>query len=206
LAVPENADLIDCILKAQISPWLKASGGLGEEFKWTTRVQIVDEMTPKKPGRGAGKKDGTQGAGSGNLVALVWKNDADEDEWNATTVGEIAMVSGAVLAETRPEYKELAKVKEEIPTIMLNGTYSKLKNYLQARAAELTEEGRSQAQERYAVGVGVALLVLHEKEVKAKKSGMSIDEEVLRVSRDAAARAVLSVMPEYDRLAKEMDS
>ena len=74
----------------------------------------------------------------------------------AATVGEIEMVPAKDLADKRPEYKDLAKIDAEIPTIVLNRTYSPLKSYVQARAAELTEEGKEQARERYAVGVGVA--------------------------------------------------
>ena len=68
------------------------------------------------------------------------------------------MVPGKDLADKRPEYAELAKVDAEIPTIVLNRTYSPLKAYVQARAAELTDERKEQARQRYAVGVGVALL------------------------------------------------
>ena len=103
------------------------------------------------------------------------------------------------------EYKDLAKVDAEIPTIILNRTYSHLKTYVQARAAELTDEGKEQARERYAVGVGVALLILDQEVRKAGKAGRSPDEGALDAGRQAAARAVLSVMPDYDRLAKELE-
>ncbi len=78
---------------------------------------------------------------------------------------------GKDLAASAPEYKELAKVDAEIPTIVLNRTYSPLKAYVQARAAELTDEGKEQARERYAVGVGVALLLLDQEARKAEKAG-----------------------------------
>jgi hypothetical protein len=51
----------------------------------------------------------------------------------------------------------------------------------------------------------VAILVLHQQEEKDKKNGKSTDEETLTAGRQAAARAVLSVLPEYDRLAKELE-
>ena len=88
---------------------------------------------------------------------------------------------------------------------MLNRTYGPLKKYVQARAAELTDEGKEQARERYAVGVGVALLVLDDEARKAKKASKAADDAVLDMGRQAAARAVLSVMPDYDRLAKELE-
>ena len=55
------------------------------------------------------------------------------------------------------------------------------------------------------MGVGVALLVIEAEEVKAKEAGKAPDEGALDAGRAAAARAVLSVMPDYDRLAKEME-
>ena len=67
------------------------------------------------------------------------------------------MVPGSDLADKRPEYEDLAKIDAEIPTIVLNRTFSPLKSYVQARAAELTERGKEEARERYAVGAGVAL-------------------------------------------------
>ena len=173
IAVPENADLGTYKLNAEIPAWSKTSGGLGPRFEWTTKIELVEEIKPKPPGPKSGSGNGKNGPGDGGLVALVWKSEADDgvDEWSAATVGEIEMVSGKDLADKRHEYKELAKVDAEIPTIVLNRTYSPLKAYVQARAAELTDEGKEQARERYAVGVGVALLVLDQEARKAEKAG-----------------------------------
>lgn len=79
------------------------------------------------------------------------------------------MVSAKTLAEEQPDYRDLAELDTEIPTILLNKGYSPLKSYIQARAAELTDEGREQARERYAVGVGVGLLVLNDYERKESR-------------------------------------
>jgi hypothetical protein len=137
-----------------------------------------------------------------SLVALIWKSERDEemDEWNASTVGDIEMVEGKELAAQRDEYAELASVDAEIPTIVLNRTYSPLKAYVQARAAELTDEGKEPARELYAAGAGVALLLLEEERRRKEKSGESMDEAAISAGQKAAARAVLSVMPDYDRL------
>ena len=97
-------------------------------------------------------------------------------------------------------------IDAEIPTIVLNRTYSPLKSYVQARAVELTDEGKEKAREHYAVGVGIALLVLDEEARKAaEKAGKPLDEAALHAGQRAAARAVLSVLPAYDRLAKELE-
>jgi len=207
IAVPENADLGTCELNAEIPAWSKSSGGLGPRFEWTTKIELVEEIKPKQPGATSGKDAGKHGPHEGGLVALVWKseNDPGMDEWSAATVGEIEMVSGKDLAGQRDEYKDLAKIDTEIPTIVLNRTYSPLKTYVQARAAELTEEGKELARDRYAVGVGVALLLLDQEVRKAEKAGKAPDDVALDAGRQAAARAVLSVLPDYDRLAKELE-
>ena len=205
--MPENAELGIYKISAEIPEWPKTSGGLGLRFEWTTKIELVLEVKPKTPGGTSGNDTGKNGPGEGGLVALVWKSEDDRgmDEWTAATVGEIEMVTGKELAAQRPEYSELANIDAEIPTIVLNRTYSPLKSYVQARSAELTDEGKEQARERYAVGVGVALLIIDQESLKAEKAGKALDETALDAGRQAAARAVLSVMPDYDRLAKEME-
>ena len=199
IAIPENADLGNYKLEIELDNWQKTSGGLGPRFEWTTKMHIVENSTPRPPGPNPGPD-------KGGLVALIWKSDTEDGvDWTRTTVGEIEMVTGGDLADKRSEYKDLAKVDAEIPTIVLNRTYSPLKSYIQARAAELTDEGKETARERYAVGVGVALLVLHEKRKAAEKANKPPDEAALRAGQQAAARGVLSVLPDYDRLAKELE-
>ena len=205
IAVPETEEIGVHQLEARIVDWSKSAGGLGPTLEWTTKLDIVTEATPKPPGGGAGTHSGTKGPGAGDLVALIWKSDEHEDDWDAATVGEIEMVSGQDLADARDEYKDLASVSTEIPTIVLNRTYAPLKKYVQARAAELTDEGKEQARDRYAVGAGVALLVLDEQRRKDAKAGKITDDDAHAVATRAAARGVLSVLPEYDRLAKELD-
>lgn len=208
IAVPENADLGNYKLEVELSNWTKTAGGLGPRFEWTTKIEIVEEDNPKPTGRksGGGEDKGKSGPAQGGLVALIWKSEADDGvDWTSTTVGEIEMVPGTDLAEMRPEYKDLAKIGTEIPTIVLNRTYSPLKSYTQARAVELTEEGKEKARERYAVGVGVALLVLDQDVRKANSAGKPFDEAALHAGHQAAARAVLSVLPAYDRLARELE-
>jgi hypothetical protein len=207
IAIPDNADLGNYMLNVEVPEWSKTSGGLGPGFEWTTKIEVVEEATSRSPGPKAGTDTGKSGPDAGGLVALIWKSETDDgvDDWSPATVGEIEMVSSKDLADKQPEYAELAKVDGDIPTIVLNRTYSPLKSYVATRAAELTEEGKEQARERYAVGVGVALLVLDEDARKAEKAGKPLDEGTLNAGKQAAARAVLSVMPAYDRLAKELE-
>ena len=203
IAVPENADLGNYKLDIELDNWPKTSGGLGPCLEWTTKIHIVKESAPKPSGRSPVKP----GPDKGGLVALIWRSDIDDgvDNWTSATVGEIERVSGRDLAAKRTEYKDLAKTDDEIPTIVLNRTYSPLKSYIQARAVELTDEGKEQARERYAVGAGVALLVLEDETRKAtEKTNKAPDEAAIQRARRAAARGVLSVLPAYDRLLKEL--
>jgi hypothetical protein len=206
VAVPDTEVLGTYKLHAVIPPWIKSSGGLGPQFEWTTKLELVREIAPKPSGTGAGGSKGNKGSGKGDLVALVWRSDEDEEGWDSTTVGEILMVTGKDLASERSEYEELRNVPDEIPTIVLNRTYGPLKTYIQARAAELTDEGKEQARDRYAVGVGVALLVLDAQQQNDAKQNKATDEDAHHAACQAAARAVLSVLPDYDRLAKELES
>jgi len=205
IAVPDTDILGPCILEATIPEWAKSSGGLGPRFEWETKLVLVDETTPKPAGTGAGAKKGNRGPGAGDLVALIWTSDAKRDDWDSSTVGEVEEVTGTDLAAQRDEYKDLSAIGDAIPTIVLNSTYSPLKSYISARAAELTEEGKEQSRERYAVGAGVNLLLLDAQRKKDAKKGVATDEAAMKVAAQAGARGVLAVLPDYDRLAKELD-
>ncbi|TDN92216.1 ATP-binding protein [Microbacterium sp. BK668] len=207
ISVPDGAALGTFNLIAKIAQWPKSSGGLGPEFEWVTRMEVIDQTRPR-PGSGgtSGGDTGNNGPTGGGLVALIWKSDEDEgSEWTPATVGAIEMVSAADLAATRAEYKDLAGVPGDVPTVVLNRTFSPLKTYVQARAAELTDEGKEQARERYAVGVGVGLLMLDQEAQKAAKAGAPLPDLSIASGQRAAARAVLSVMPDYDKLARQLE-
>ncbi len=206
IAVPENADLGTYKLTAEIPEWAKTSGGLGPRFEWTTKVEVVEEIKPRLSGSKSGSSQGKLGPRKYGIPALVWKSETDDgmDDWDASTVGHVEMVQGRDLAEKMDEYAELSEVDSEVSTIFLNRTYSPLKSYVQARAAELTNEGKEKARDRYAVGAGVALLMLDQEERKAKKAGKQFDDALVALALQAAARAVLSVLPAYDRLAREL--
>jgi hypothetical protein len=155
VAVPEDFEGM-YKLEAHIPEWSKASGGLGDPFHHTVKLEVVHEAKPHPTGNtGAGAGSGHKGADQGGLVALVWTS------------------------------------------------YSHLKNYISARAADLSDTGRQQARNRYAIGVGVALLVQDEERRRADKAGHPVSDDTLAAGADAAARGILAVMPAYDQLAKE---
>ena len=203
VSMPDTEELGKCQLAARVGPWTKKAGGLGTEMSWSTTLEVVDEIEPKPSGKGAaGGKGGKRGSGGGgDLVALVWENSED-----AHAVGSIQTLSGSDLADMRPgDYAELKGVTDEIPTVVLNNLYSPLKAYVHGRAAALTDEATERAKERYAVGVGVALLMLDQHVKKQSKEGKEADEEGTEEAQRAAARGILSVLPDYDQLAKEME-
>lgn len=203
IAVPDAAAEGIHELRATIPPWTKSSGGLGPQFEWTAKLETVTEVKPKAAT--GGNKKGSKGAKEGDLVALIWKKDADEDGWTPNTVGTVEMVAAVDLA-TRDEYKDLAPLgNTEVPTVVLNQTYSPLKAYIHARAAELTEEGKEKARDRYAVGAGVGLLTLDAQIRKDEKAGKLTDETLLGEAQRATAKSVLAVLPHYDQLAKEAE-
>ena len=108
------------------------------------------------------------------------------------------------LAEASTEYAELAALGETpVLTILLNDDYSPLKKYLQRRQSGLSKIGAGHAHNRYAIDVGVALLVLHYEAQQRIKRGIHVDEELLDVARAAAAQGAISILPHFDALARE---
>jgi hypothetical protein len=108
------------------------------------------------------------------------------------------------VAEASPEFRELASLGDtRVLTILLNEDYSPFKKYLQQRQAGLTKIGTGHAHNRYAIDVGVALLVIHHEAEQRLKHGRQVDEDLLEVARAAAAQGAISILPHFDALAKE---
>jgi hypothetical protein len=205
IAVPDGADLGSFQLHVEIGDWIKTSGGMGPRFTWTTKLEVLEERTASSPPTpGAGKRKGGSGAGPGGFPAVVWKTPDERDEWTKMDVGDITMVRGRDLAESNEEYAELANVNQEVPTITLNRVYPKLKDYIRRRSSSATQRTIDDAYDRYAIGVGVGLLLLEDRRKKLDAAGMEFGEELLGAAASAVAGSVLSVMPDYDKLAKEV--
>jgi hypothetical protein len=200
VAVPESAALGEYTLDVRIADWQLSSGGLGPDLLWSTKCTVVDENrnpAPKpQPSNGKGK------AGSGPLVAVRWA-DGSKEGWQPNDPGQIMTVPASVLAQLS-EYADLAPLgDQEIPTITMNNEYSFFKTYSQARARQIGKQALDRNKERYAVGVGLGLLYLHEDARKRQKAGEELDDTMLLVARQSVARAVLATMPEFDRIEDE---
>jgi hypothetical protein len=202
LEVPEGAAQGEFSLTASLGEWHKAAGGLGARMHYQTSLNVVDELPPRK---GPGTSNGSKGAGEGGYVAVIWGTDEHAAKWNNATPGTVEDIEAKTLAEARPEYKALAKLGEQpIPTIIMNPDYAPYKGYISARAKELTTAGTEEAKQRYAVGTGLGLLLLHvDMKKRQEKSKRPIDDEQVLSSQQAVARSVLLMMPAFDALARE---
>jgi hypothetical protein len=200
-AVPPEAELGEFTITAGIYSWDKASGGVGEDLEWTTKLVVVDEIPAPKPAEPTAKnKDQTS---QGPQVALLWRH-GEQIELLPKQPGKVEELPAQEIAAVNDEYKELAKLGETpVLTILLNEDYTPLKKYLQRRQAALSKIGYGHASNRYAIDVGVAFLVLHHEADQRSKRGQILDEELLDVARSAAAQGALSILPHFDALAQE---
>ncbi len=199
IAVPEDARLGRFDLVGGVYDWNRASGGLGSSLEWQTRLEVVDEIRAREPSNnGKGAKSGKHGP----QVALFWRN-GDEIGLTPASPGKVEPIPASILAKV-PDYAELAALGDDpVLTIYLNNDYSPFKRYLAARQRDLTSAKVSHAQNRYAVDVGVAMLVLEADRQRRHTRGESLDEALLDVAHDAAAQGALSILPYFDEIAKQ---
>jgi hypothetical protein len=201
VAIPDTAATGRFTLTATLADWHRAAGGIGPELSWTTKVEFLAEIEGRGSGNGSRStgSGGDRGAGPGSAVALRWSNHEAESDWGRTTVGDVDEIAAEDLAATLPEYRSLAVLGQAtVPTIALNEEYPPFKRYLETRSRALSDLDRPR--DRYATGVGLALLVLHEAVRKASTAGRPLDGDVLEDACRAAARGVLAVMPHFDDL------
>jgi len=199
IAVPEDAKLGEFDLVAGIYDWERASGGLGTSLEWQIRLEIVDEIRPPEPStNGRRSRTGKEGP----QVALFWRN-GDEIGLTPSSPGKVEPVPASILAKVA-EYAELAPLGDKpVLTIYLNNDYSPFKRYLAARQRDLTSSKVSHAKNRYAVDVGVAMLVLENDRQRRLTRGEALDEALLEVAHDAAAQGALSILPYFDEITKQ---
>ncbi|HVM34104.1 MAG TPA: hypothetical protein VM784_02050 [Actinomycetota bacterium] len=200
IAIPDDAEYGMYKLDVTLEPWIRSDGGLAKAIPWTTKLEVVKELSPRN---GNGKDKGKKGAGDGGLVAVLWEAPEHRDEWDDKTVGEIDYIEGSILAEKRPDdYGMLKDVSDEIPTVVINKDNTYLKSYIGARERDMAR-GADEKRDQYAVGVGVGLLEFENVRKKAEEKGKALEPSVVKAAGVSVGRAVLSIMPAYDRLARE---
>jgi hypothetical protein len=119
------------------------------------------------------------------------------------TVGDVERIDADSLAAAAPDYVGLAGQHFEVMVVKLNEELKPLKAYASLRAQAVGDEGVARAKDRYAVGVGVDMLILDERVTAMARRGQHIDDDWISHARLAAARGVLAVMPDYDQLVAE---
>jgi hypothetical protein len=207
IVVPDTTPEGTCRLCAGVTGWQKTNGSIGPNLTWDTEIQIVSERPRREP---KPKTEGGEGGGRGGktprdgaLVALLWRQSADVDDWHEGVPGHVEEIEAQVLAED-DAYAELKSLGERtVPTVLLNEDYSPLTKYEAGRAKDASQRAFETARDRYSVGVGLGLL-LHDKEmVRRRKAGEATTDEADLADRQAVSRSVLAMLPEYDELARE---
>jgi hypothetical protein len=200
VTVPAEAQLGEFVLTAGVYEWERAAGGLGPDLEWETRFVVVSEVQQAPPTTQRGKSK--MRSSDGPQVALLWRG-GEEIGLTPIMPGRVEEVAARLIA-AEPEYAELAKLNDTpVLTIYLNEDYAPLKRYVGIRQRDLARSGSSPAYERYAVDVGVAMLVLHHARESRVKKGETVDETILEVARQAAAQGAVSILPQFDDLARQ---
>lgn len=204
-AIPEGYEESSFDVSLILRGWTKASGGLGPDLTHTINVALVKELPGAGTGDGRKPTGASKGAdaGRGANAVLLWVS-GSEREWQPTHVGDLERIPASVISKAREEYVDLSSLGEtEIDCITLNADFHPLVKYLDARAEAITSTDT--LKNRYAVGVGVQMLVLANEEDRMSKTGYVLDDQAKSAAQRSAARGVLAVLPEFDRLARIID-
>ena len=194
IAVPMDADLTTATISVRVPSWPSAHGGLRSGLEATTEIQIVDETDAPPPPSPPPQGKKVRGPA---LVDTTWTNHEEEATWEANTPGEIELVEASVLAALGGERQRFAGIDGDVNHIKLNEEYAPLKAYTSAGAKSVGDEGVAQRKDRYALGLGVYLLITHEQLRRKLKSGEPIDDDVVADNCRAAAQGVLAVLPRF---------
>jgi len=200
VAIPPDAELTTAVLTLRVGPWLSVQGGLREALETETSIEIVDEdERPKPPPQPEDRRQ----AGGTMPLATIWTTHEDESAWGANTPGEAELVPASTLAELDDDYRRYATATGDGLLLKLNEEFAPLKAYTSMRAERIGDEGVRRVKDRYALGLGVFLVVTGEQERRSGESDRLANEEFVAASRRAAAHAVLAMLPEFDALIAE---
>lgn len=205
MAVPPDADVCTTDLVVHLDDWASHAGGLKSGLVARTELTVTDSAAKPSPSRDEGETTATS-AETTARIALLWTSHENEPGWASTTVGDVDVIDATSLAETDSQYAELAGRTFDVPVIRLNEEFGPLKAYSALRARDMGDEGVARAKDRYAVGVGVQLMLLERlrRDFEESTPGVANSTDWLAKARIAAARGVLAVMPDYDQLAAEL--
>ncbi len=201
MAVPADADMTAAVLTLRVEPWLSTQGGLREALEAETLFEVVDEDDRPKPP--AAVPENGRRISRAMPIATVWTTHESEPDWGANTPGEAELVQASTFVELGDDYKRYANVDEDGLLLKLNEEFTPLKTYTSMRAREIGDEGVRRLKNRYALGLGVYMVVADKHQRHANESGHARNEEAVTNSRLAAAQAILAMLPEFDTLIKE---
>lgn len=205
IAVAPDAGVGDGELQVEVPSWGAHAGGMRPPLRTTTLFKVVD---PPAPGLPSMREPTTRPRSESETelrsrVALLWTSHEMESEWTAQTVGDVEVIAADSLANADDEYSDLAGHHFDVPVVKLNEEYTPLKMYSALRAREVGDEGVARAKDRYAVGVGVEMILLDQFARSRARYERPVDPEWLDAARVAAARGVLAVLPDYDQVVAE---
>ena len=113
------------------------------------------------------------------------------------------LVPALALAELGDDYKRFASADGDGLLIKLNEEFAPLKTYTSMRARKIGDDGVGRIKDRYALGLGVYMVIADGQQRRLRKSGHPPNEDLVATSRRAAAQAVLAMLPEFDALIAE---
>jgi hypothetical protein len=200
IAVPPDAEPVDAELAVELLPWTGQAGGRRGPLRFACPFRVSDAVVGTSGSRDA---SGSARQAGSDQVALVWTSHEAEEGWTPLTVGEVERIDADSLAHAASDYSALAGQHFEVAVVKLNEEFAPLKAYAALRAHEVGDEGVARAKDRYAVGVGVDILLLDEQAQVLAAQGHPVEDDWLKAARVAGARGVLAVMPDYDQLVAE---
>src|SRR5262249_5860311 len=131
-------------------------------------------------------------------VAVLWASHEGEPGWDPQTVGGLEKVDADNLAAGDDEYCDLVNHHLHSTVVKLNEEFTPLKTYAALRAREVGDEGVARAKDRYAVGIGVQMVLLDRLARGSAQHDRPVPSDWLDAARVSAARGVLAVLPDYD--------
>ena len=198
MAIPADAELTTATVTLCLEKWLSLQGGLREALETETRIEIIDEDDRPKP-RPPRSENGRQTT-EPTPIATMWTTHEDESEWGANTPGEVEMVRASTFVELGDDYKHFATIDGDGLLIKLNEEFTPSRHIPQYEHDRSVTRGVARIKDRYALGLGVYMVVAQQQERRVRDTGHLPNESLLAASCRAAAQGVLAMLPEFDAL------